>query len=227
MTDVRTGALALVDDPAVSVRDDVDASPELGSVGDRLYADMAPLAWCDDDYGWALAYLCGAVGVMYQEVDDLVRDAPGVPGWAAVLDVNLCRDDWLPWLGQFVGVVTVAGSTPDEMRAALMALVGFRRGSVGAIRAAAQTTLTGSQTVIVAERYTGDAYKLAVRTVTAQTPDAAATLAAILTQKPAGLVLDYATVAGQTYDAVRVAYATYAVVRSTFLNYGRLAAGTP
>jgi hypothetical protein len=82
-----------------------------------------------------------------------------------------------------------------------------------------------SRTVYLTERYTANAYILAVRTVTAQTPDVAATRAALIAAKPAGLVLDYATVAGQTYDLVRVNFATYAALKAAYPTYEAMRQG--
>jgi hypothetical protein len=128
----------------------------------------------------------------------------------------------LPWLGQFVGVTVPDGASEDAAREYIDALPGFARGRRESIIAAAQMTLTDTETVIIQERYGGDAYALAVRTLVDETPDEAATLAAILAQKPAGLVLDYATTTLSTYDAVRVTYATYAALLSAVATYDAL-----
>jgi hypothetical protein len=230
MTGLRTGRLADIEpEPAPQARrarlTALAPAPELASVAERLYAAMTPLAWRDEEYGWALAALDGAVGEMYQEVDDLARDTAYGPGWSSVMDLARCPDAWLPWLAQFPGVSVVAGTTPAEMRARILSTDGFRRGSPAAIRAATQATLTGSRTVYEAERFGGNAYVLAIRTITGETPNAAATRAAIIAQKPAGIRLDYTTVVGQTYDLVRVNYATYADVRAHFTDYTALRAG--
>jgi hypothetical protein len=221
MTGLRTGALAAID-PAPRP---LVAPPDLEAVGERLYAAMDPLAWLDEDYDWSLAILCGGVGETFQEVDDLARDTAEGPGWSSVLDLARCRADWLPWLAQFVGVVIPAGTAPTEARALIARRSGFTRGTRASIVAAAQSTLTGAKTVYVQERYAADAYKLAVRTITAQTPNVATTRAAILAAKPAGLILDYATVAGQTYDLVRVNYATYAALKAAYATYDAMRQG--
>jgi hypothetical protein len=89
------------------------------------------------------------------------------------------------------------------------------------------STLTQSKTVILQERLGGDPYALGVYTITSETPSVAATRAAILRQKPGGIVLTYSSGAANTYEAVRIAYATYAAVGTAFSDYAHLAANQP
>lgn len=201
--------------------------PPLDSFADALYDALLPLAWQDAAVGFHLAYFCGSIGTMFQAVADVARDDEDGPGWSAVVDVNRCPDAWLGWLAQFVGVSLVPGTTPDEQRTRILSTDGFRRGTVEAIRSAAQLHLTDSRAVIFTERFGGDAYVLAIRTLLLETPDPAVTRADILAAKPAGIVLDYSTQTGQTYDAVNVAYASYAVVIATFDTYEDLRANLP
>jgi hypothetical protein len=63
------------------------------------------------------------------------------------------------------------------------------------------------------------AYFLKVRTYGAETPDAAATLRALLSQKPGGLVLDYAVITGQTYETLKARFATYQAVKDAYVDY--------
>jgi hypothetical protein len=63
------------------------------------------------------------------------------------------------------------------------------------------------------------AYYLQVRTYTSETPDFTATRNALLSQKPAGLVLDFDHVAGQTYAQVKAGYATYAALKAAYPDY--------
>jgi tail protein P2 I len=211
------GLLALADEPE---------PPTLASVADDLYDAVLPLAWQDAEVGFHLAYLCGALGVMFQAVADVARDTDDGPGWSAVVDVNRCPDPWLAWLAQFVGVSLVPGTTPAEQRARILSTDGFKRGTVAAMRSAAQLHLIGARSVIFTERFEDDAYVLAIRTLAAETPDAAQTRADILSQKPAGIVLDYDTLDGQTYDAVRVTLGDYAEVRDTYATYEDMRSNT-
>jgi hypothetical protein len=87
--------------------------------------------------------------------------------------------------------------------------------------------LTGSKTVVLQERFGGDAYALAVYTLDTETPNPTQTRADILTQKPGGIVLTYAHGAPNTYAAVNAGYATYAAVKTAFSTYSRLAVNQP
>lgn len=197
--------------------------PELEPFAEALYASMEPVAsYMDGDRNaYALAHLCGAIGAMFQPVDTLARDNDDGPGWSAVLD--LARSPWLPWLGQFLGVTPRAGATDDEQRASISGTAGFRRGSVAAMRAAAALHLTGEKSVILRER-DGSPYRLEIVTYTDETPDPAATLADVLTQKPAGLMLSYRHQSGNDYQAVTEhdlpGVFTYAETETTYADYG-------
>jgi hypothetical protein len=200
-----------------------DAPPDLESFADNLYAGMEPLAWMDSAVGYALAHFCAALGSMFQAVEDVARDTPEGPGWSAVLDLDRCPDAWLPWLAQFVGVTVIPGSTPEEQRARIASTDGFRRGTPAAIEGAAAATLTGNQTVTFRERDASAAdppYTLEVTTLVGETPDPAATLAAIIAQKPGGIVLNYRTVTGQDWQGVQVK--TWRQARTTYANWRNL-----
>src|SRR5215468_578343 len=105
MTQLVRAPLAAPEPPATP-------APALESFAYNLYEGMEPVAWLDGTVGWSLAFFCGALGAMFQEVQDLARDSPDGPGWSAVMDLDRCPDGWLPWLAQFVGVTVVPGSTP-------------------------------------------------------------------------------------------------------------------
>lgn len=196
MTQLQRAVLTEVDAPVAG------PPPALDSFAANLYAGMEPLAWLDGSVGYALAHFCAAQGVMFQVVEDLARDTPEGPGWSVVIDLDRCPDEWLPWLAQFVGVTVIPGSTPADMRVRIASTDGFKRGTPAALEAAAQATLTGSQVVYFRERdplAADPPYSLEVVTRISETPDPAATLAALIAQKPGGLVLTYRQVAGWDY----------------------------
>lgn len=101
-----------------------------------------------------------------------------------------------------VGVAFVGTLTEVQQRQRIEDQEGRRRGTRAAIEAAAKKTLTGGQQVFIYEKWGGDAYTLRVVTYTAETPDPAATEAAIRRQKPAGIVLIYEVVTAGTIDAL-------------------------
>ena len=197
-----------------------ELTPE--AFAERLYDALEPLARYDDENGWSLLILVNAIGTMFELVEELVRDTAAGPGWSLLMDVNRCPELALPWLGQFVGVRVLHGSSAEEMRARIISTDGFRRGTRAAMVGAAKATLTGPRTVVLRERDhdpadTPDyAYYLTAITYVADTPDAAATELALLSQKPAGIVLEHRVVVGQDWQAVRTNNATWQVVENTY-----------
>ena len=199
----------------------------------RLYTMLAPLATEDFDNAWSLLIYCNAIGVMFQLIEDIVRDTPEGPGWSALLDLDRCPDQALPWLGQFIGVRIPAGYTPDQARARIASTDGFRRGTRDALIGALQPTLTGARTVLFYER-SGDpavkpdyAYYLTVRTYTTQTPDEAASLRALLAQKPGGIVLDYKAVVGQSWQQLKNSGRTWAQVKADYPTWNAVRSDQP
>ena len=105
---ISYGPVELVDPPS-SLTPDTFAA--------RLYDALAPLATQDSSNAWALLILCNAIGLMYQDVEDLVRDSPDGPGWSSLLDLDRCPSWALDWLGQFAGVRIPFGLTDAQRRA--------------------------------------------------------------------------------------------------------------
>lgn len=195
---------------------------ELDSFAALLYDALAPLAAWDEGAGWALAHYCAAIGAMFQPVEDIARDTPDGSGWSAVLDLERSPDSWLPWLAQFVGVTTIPGSTPAATRQRIASTDGFRRGTPAALEGAAAATLTGNKIVIFRERDQSAAdppYALEVVTLTGETPNPAATQAAILAQKPGGIVLTYRTAEGEDWQLVKESGKTWRQVRTERTNW--------
>lgn len=63
------------------------------------------------------------------------------------------------------------------------------------------------------------AYRLSVSTYASQTPNPTATLAALLAQKPAGIVLDYHVSTGQDYVTLKSGTASYATMKTKYPDY--------
>lgn len=206
---------------------------EPDTFADRLYDALGPLATLDPQAGWSLLIYVNAIGTMYQLVEDWVRDTPDGPGWSLLLDVNRAPDEALAWLAQLAGVRLFPGATPDENRARIISTDGFRRGTREAMIGAAQATLTGRKFVLFRERDhdpadTPDyAYYLTVSTYANETPDPAATLAALLAQKPGGIVMTYRTQTGQTWQQVKDDFATWADVKAHYPDWASVRADEP
>jgi hypothetical protein len=208
-------------------------APELKSVAQRIYDDLAPLAYDDANQLYALANFVAAMSEQIQVVEDYARDTTdGLPGWSAILDADRAPAAVLGYLGQFVGVPLKAGLSEAAQRARVKAVGGWNRGTPAAIIAAAQQYLTGVKTVILRERDPAacalqPAYGLTVITYTAQTPNSAAVLAALLEQKPAGIVLNYQVKPGQDYQSLMTNHPTYSNIYSSYLTYQGIVVDQP
>jgi hypothetical protein len=215
----------------------------------RLLPDYAQAA--DERTDWTLRrFTAAAAAGLDRAVDLLTAIDPNtsVTGTCEIVNPQAAPRSFLPWLGWLVGIDT--SLLPDsEVRAVIKdTFASQRRGSVAAIAAAVQRTLTGVRDVTiltkppdpditawdydVAEdydtdrRYDGqvpDPWLIIVITKTPQTPDATATLEAALSEKPAGMLLELQTLAGMTYDALAALYPTYSGMKSTNRTYGDLA----
>lgn len=192
--------------------------PTVGSYAEAAYQAVSPLTYADEGLGWPLLSLLGAIGSLFQEIDDISRDTPSAPGWSAVLDIDRAPADALAWLGQFVGVTLPTGIDPVRQRQTVRAAAGFARGTPAAIRAAAEPLLTGNRTVRIYER-DSSAYHLTVITYTSETPYPTETEAAIRAQKPAGLILDYAVRDGQEWETVKENNATWQDVKDNYVTW--------
>ncbi len=165
--------------------------PEVPAAAEVLYAELAVSQPGDDTRGWPLLILLGGIGhALEPRLYDLVRDTDDVPGWTSALSPADAPSWVLAWLAQFAGVRLTPGATEEQQREQITSPPAFERGTAAAMTAAARGTLTGTQQVRFYERNPGP-YDLLVRTSTAETPDPAATLAALRSQKPAGLILTY------------------------------------
>jgi hypothetical protein len=201
------------------------SAPVLKSFAQRLYDAVAPLAQDDALYGYALANYCAALGELFQIVDDYGRDqivsGELAPGWSQVLDLTRAPTVALPWLAQFVGVQLTAGLTDAQQRMQIASVGGWNRGTISAMVLAAQATLTGTKTVNFVERNT-DAYTMTVITKSSETPNPVATLAALVSQKPAGIILLYQNIDGQSYGDLLVNAPLYSNAFSIYVDYQHL-----
>lgn len=158
----------------------------------------------------------------------MVDPATSVSGTCEPVNPAAAPRAWLPWLGWLLGIDVSA--IPDaEVRATIAAATGaHRRGSVGAIKSAVQRTLTGGRSCRVHYNLSGtEPYLITVVTVAAQTPDPAASLAAALTEKPAGIDLLLEVVTGSTWDELAGAYPTWNDVPAALPTWDDVAAWIP
>lgn len=145
-----------------------------------------------------------AIGAMYEEVDELAGILAEDEGWSILLDPDLCPVRALPYLAMYVGERLPEGLTEVMQREWIKDAPNMRRGTLTAIIAAAQRTLTDPRAVSIMER-SGDPGQgnaedfISVRTYSSQTPDPGAVLQNLLSVVPADIVLDYSAVGGQTW----------------------------
>lgn len=175
------------------------ARPTVGTFAEILYARLEPLAYDDSDANqWALLQYCETLGRQY----DTLHEVLGAdPAWSTLFDPDTCPEDFLPYLGQYVGVRIPVGTSEATARELVANPAGFQRGTPASLIAAVQRTLTGSKIVGLTER-SGGAYSFIIHTLPAETPDTAATNAAILSQKPAGLQYSLVVSEGDTWAEV-------------------------
>jgi hypothetical protein len=168
------------------------------SFSDSLRDLLQPMFYDDINQSSALSIYLGSLGdPLFQLVEDWASDTDnGEPGYSLLVDANRVPFNNIPWLAQFVGAVIWTTLPEDQARAQLKGLGTWKRGTVAALEAAAAPLLTGSQTVSVKERDTSP-YHFQVYTLASETADQNKVLAALLSQKPAGLVMNYFMYAGQ------------------------------
>lgn len=195
------------------------------TLAEHLYAAMGRFAE-DDDTGDLLVF-CEALCAPAETAFARVSETDEKVAWQDMLDPEAGPAESLPWLAQFVGVEVEPAWTEQETRDAIARPSGWKRGTPGAMREAVQRTLTGDRTVSIFERVGGNAYQLAVRTLTTETPDADATEAAALTQKPIGIVLDFAALVGQAWNDVVADNTDWDEVTTTYATWDDLIATAP
>lgn len=189
------------------------SQPDVSPTALDLYDSLGAYRQGDEDTGWQLLLACEAIATAFTEpIAELVAERDGRVPWEILFDPENCPVAYLPYLAQFTGSTLTSSMSEAEMRAAIVLPEGFRRGTPDALIAAVKRTLTGGQTVHLDERWGGEAYQLRVRTLASETPDPAATEAAILTQKPIGIVLTYGAITGQDWADLAADHATWADV---------------
>lgn len=202
--------------------------PVVGAFAQRIYNNLSPYTYAEEEHDYPLLTYLGAGGdSMFQEIEDLASDDAdglGTPGWSVLLDADNIPAKGIPWLGQYVGAVVDLSLSEANQRSQLKNVSGHARGSLAAIKAAPLPYLTGTKRVLVRERdaaacVSEPAYGLTVITITSETTDTAKVLAAIIAQKPAGIILDYHTLDGQDYDTLEGDYADYNAVNSHYMSY--------
>jgi hypothetical protein len=168
-------------------------TPVLNPIAQRLYDELEPFAYADEENGFILAYWLEAWTQSLVELDSLVRydETHDRDSYGKLLDITLTPDNALDFLSQFVGAVLSAGLSADDKRALLAGGAGLHRGSPASLIAAIAVALTGTKTVRLHERTEHHAYRFNIVTSPSETPDVAKADEAIRSQKPGGLVYGF------------------------------------
>jgi hypothetical protein len=198
-------------------------------VYDSIAYDLAPINTPDLDL------LVRAIAVMWEQVEfyslDRDDDRGELVGYGIALDVknpDIPREA-LDWAAQFVGeIIPIIAPDADAVQQILDHPYG-KRGTPKSIVDAAKATLTGDRDVVLRERDPAaliangfpstpedDAYGLTVITYTSQTPDPAATEAAIRKVLPGGIILGFHVLDGQDWQLVKDNNANWAAVKSKY-----------
>ena len=187
-----------------------------GYLADLAYSYL-PQYVRDADDGTVCALL-GAACLPVKPQVDVLRETTADP-----MTVPAAR---LPWVAAAGGVDLT--SVPDADKRGFIASDTSRyRGNRAAIVQRVGLTLTGARRVFVECPYLGDPARIRVRTYAAETPDPAATEAAIRAEVPAWLRLTIDTAAGMTWDQRKAKYGTFDDEKATGKTYDELAMETP
>ena len=131
--------------------------------------------------------------------------------------------DRVAWLAAMAGI-DISTVASDARKRAVIGDAAWRyRGTVQAIRTRVAETLTGAKSVDIVTNYGGDPDAISVTTFASQTPDEAATEAAIRAEIPAWMEATIVTnAAGQSYANLAADYADYGTMTATSKTYGTL-----
>lgn len=178
--------------------------------GELLYAELAPFARLDASGELAL-FVDAIAEPLFEPLHELVSEPEDESrvAWEIALDPDEAPAIALPWLAQLAGARLTPSMGEEAQRAEISNPTGATRGTPAAIIAAVRDTLIGSQTVLMDERYDGNAYALRVRTLAGETPDAAVTEAAFIAAKPGGIVPTYEAVETGDFDDLAAAYTDF------------------
>ncbi|HEX4501085.1 MAG TPA: phage tail protein [Scandinavium sp.] len=202
----------------------MSTDPQGANFAARLFEQLLPFQALDQlGHLWAL---CDGIYAMFQAVEELTAERDdGLSGWANMVDINACPSQYLPYLAQFVGAQVQPGLSDADQRAYIMSLPGFNRGRPETIISVVKATLTGSKFVDLQER-ASTAWRYTVVTRPSETPNPAATVAAIQSQKVGPDQFTHLLVEHATYGWLAGEYATYADVLAAYATYADLANAT-
>lgn len=168
----------------------------------------------DADDGTLAAYLGSLTDLVAPTVDLLMMDDPAEP---------LVMPRGMLAFFAALGGVDIEGVPDAQLREWVGSEMARPRGSVAAIVARVGWTLAAVMPWIQVEcPYVGDVWAMRVTTRASETPDPAATLAAVRQEAPAWLAVSAVTVTGLTYNQLAARYPTYAGMAASGASYDAL-----
>lgn len=195
---------------------------EVSPAASILYEALDPaFTQYDSENGYAVLRLCQALTVGDLDfIYEIVTDSDLSPGWQILLDPDRAPVAALPYLAQFAGAILRPDMDEEAQRNAIKSPEAFGRGTLAQLIAVAQRRLTGSKAVVVTERYTGDAWRVRIETLTSETPEPARTEAEVLAEaKPIGILMFFNTRVAWTWLELRAEEATWLKVREDFATW--------
>lgn len=195
------------------------ARPEVSAATELLYEALDPaFTQTDEETEWATLKLCAALTVGDLDfIYEVVTDSDISPGWQILLDPDRAPVAALPYLAQFAGAILRPDMDEEAQRNAIKAPEAFGRGTLAQLIAVTQRRLTGTKAVVVTERYTNDAWRVRIETLTSETPEPARTEAEVLeAAKPIGILMFFNTRVAWTWLELRGEEATWKKVREDF-----------
>lgn len=187
----------------------------MAETAERLYDALVPYNQADTsgDLRSLTEALCDGD---LERVHELVSDTDNHEGLQTLFDVDACPAYALPFLAQLVGVELEPSLTEAQAREKIRTPEGFARGTIATMTAAIKRTLSGSQTVLIDERFGGSAYAIRVRTFDSETASAAVTEAVVRAVKPGGLALTYESLVGQDWADLEASATDWADVEASY-----------
>lgn len=186
----------------------------------QIYAD-----WSEQLQPWWTSDLddyIQAITSMWDIVEQFIEDDPDndIVAWQALFDVDLVPLVAAPWLAQCVGDRVPTGLDEDAARNWIRLSPNWNRGTPAAIVSAVKRLLTGTQTVMFAEKQmidgTPDDDTISVLTYASETPDPGAVLQTLRRNVPADIVVDYETMQAASWAVVQGAVSSWAELESAY-----------
>ena len=221
--------MSLVFDPPVSPP--LPPAAEEGSqLWEVLYKSLGHHQHTDESGD--LQRACECLMAPTQRVYDRIRERPGLPKGARMLDPANCEREGLPYLAQYVGIVVTPELEEDEehFRAEIEQPTGWRRGQPESIRLAIQRTLRsieGEEKMVIIRPRTPEVGHHYVRVLSSQCPDEARSARVAREEVPAWEMLDFAAIDAVTFADITAKFETFGDLTATFRTFKDLAEVLP